>query len=727
MNQLFLHKGKVGLQEVPMPQFSSKQILVQVYYSFVSSGTESATIKNSSQSILKKFSSDTIGNSKKIIGAIKENGIYGTKALIKGKVVGVNNLGYSCSGRIIAVGRDVLKFRVGDYVACAGAGFANHSEIVAVPGNLAVKLPGEAYLKDASITTIGTIAMQGIRRAGLQIGERVCILGLGLIGQLSVQLAKLAGCQVFGVDLQQDRLEVANNFGADYVYDPTSVDLKKEIDFATSHYGVDVTIITAASQSGQVIQQAMEITRRKGRVVLVGDVKLDFDRDPFYSKEIDFLISCSYGPGRYDASYEKDGIDYPHSYVRWTQNRNMELFVSLIKDNKINVAPLVSQEFEIQEVDKAYQHLKKRNLLGVVLSYDKNKRDRFLKELDTLLSVTGDEAHVVDYKARGSVLKIAFIGAGGFAKVKLLPILSKNDDVDIHTIVDTDSTNLINTGRIYGAKRAINDYKKVVFDDDINMVVIATPHYNHMSQALDCLRAGKAVFVEKPAGINLEQLKSLENFFEINKNSFYCVDFNRSFAPFNLSIKECLKKRTSPLIINYRMNAGFIPKDHWVQSELHGGRIIGEACHIFELFSFLTDARPISISVESLNHTRDDFVSNDNIVVQLSMSDGSCCTLTYTSLGNSSMGKERMEIFFDGKSIIMHDYKILKGFGLPVTFNQKVYYPDKGHEKLLEEFVCAARKPGGKSPVPIGRIIDATRVSIIVNQLAKQGGGRSLL
>jgi threonine dehydrogenase-like Zn-dependent dehydrogenase/predicted dehydrogenase len=738
MKQLFFQKGNVFLQDVPTPLMGENSVLVKVFYSFISSGTEIATLNASEKSLLTKFSENASENVNKIIGAVKDNGVVGTFALVKEKAESVSALGYSCAGQIIAVGNRVEKFAVGDYVACAGSGMASHAEFVSVPKNLVTKVSDVNCLKEASLTTIGAIAMQGVRRAKLNLGETVCILGLGLIGQITLQLAKLAGCKVFCMDIKKERLELAEKLGADYVFNANLIDVEREISFITSHHGVDATIITAASSSGLVIQQAMGVTRRKGRVVLVGDVRLDFDRDPFYSKEIDFLISCSYGPGRYDHSYEQNGMDYPYSYVRWTENRNMELFVELIEKKKIAIAPLISQVFGFDEAEKAYTHLKKSESLGVVLSYEDSKNQKSLKELTEELTRNSYKSNyfasfeeeknsrVFPYIVPSGVLNVGFIGTGGFAKIKLLPMLSKNRDVEIHSVVDTDSTNLINIAKSYRVKRFTSDCRKIFTDDDVKMVVIATPHKYHFEQSIGALKSGKAVFVEKPAAVTFEQLDLLKNFFKINRNSLYCVDFNRSFAPFNLAIKDELKKRTHPLIIQYRMNSGFIPKTHWIQSVENGGRIIGEACHIFELFCFLTDSLPSAISVESLSHSTDDILSNDNVIISLSMQDGSCCSLIYSALGNSNMGKERMEIFVDGKSIVMHDYKELKGYGFPISFNKKSTLIDKGHELLISKFIKAAKDSSQKAPIPLERILVATQVSLVANKLALAGGGREI-
>ena len=733
MKQVFLKKGQVKLYQVDIPHLDANSILVRVNYSFISSGTEFATVTASGKSIFEKAYSNLNQNIQKVTGAIKDNGLTATFALIREKLDTVMPLGYSCSGQVISVGKNVDVFFIGDYVACAGSGHANHADVVVVPKNLAVKIQNHEMLKQCSLTTIGAIALQGIRRSNLELGQKVCIIGLGLIGQLTSQLAKLSGCQVYGIDIQESRLNLAKKLGADFVFNPKNCEIIKEIEWATSQHGIDTTVITASGKDGKIIQQAMQMTRRKGKVVLVGDVKIDFDRDPFYSKEIDFLISCSYGPGRYDDAYEKHGVDYPYDYVRWTENRNMELFSKLVQDKKILIDPLISSEFDLSNVESAYQSLQTKESLGIVLSY-KSARENLEKEIlenqnSNSRDITDSNITTIICVAKNFIANnntnLVGIGVGGFCKIKLLPAISKIKNVKINSMIDANATNLINISNQYKVQNTGNDYRKLLNNDNVNAVLIATPHCLHADQAIDCMSSGKAVFVEKPAAVNYEQLEKLNTFLTQKaahaQNTLYCVDFNRSFSPFIKKIKEVVKNRNNPMLINYRINAGFIPKDHWINSPANGGRIIGEACHIFELFCFLTDSKPVSISVESINSNNNSVKSADNFVTQIRMSDGSCCSLLYTSIGSAESGKERMELFFDGKSIIMNDFYELNGFGLPKSFDMLSKTQDKGHEALLQEFFIATQTPSFQPPIPFERILLATEISLIVDELIKTG------
>jgi predicted dehydrogenase len=716
VKQLFLEKGKVTQVPVPTPPLSNNHILVAVRHSFVSTGTESATLAESKKSLIQKSLTNTTEKINKIAGAVKENGIRGTVALIKGNLNKKHELGYSCSGEVVEVGKDVKNFSVGDFVACAGAGISNHAEYISVPIKLSTKLPNDKFLKQASLTTIGAIALQGIRRANLMLGEKVCIIGLGLIGQITIQLAKLSGCTVYGIDIDDTKLFLAQKFGCDHVYNPLATSVEKAIQFHSEHYGVDTTIITAASQTGYIIQQAMEITRRKGKVILVGDVKIDFDRNPFYQKEIDFLISCSYGPGRYDQNYEKHGKDYPYAYVRWTENRNMKFFSKLIYDKKITIDPLITHEYQFEHADEAYEQLEQKKSTGIILTYPKQKKP---PKLDIATDLSEQPiAYAQPYVVPKDTLTLGIIGAGGFAKTKLLPLISQNKNIKIHTIIDANAANALNVARQYNAFHHHNDFLDIVRNKNIDAVIIATPHAFHTEQAIKCLKSGKAVFVEKPAAVTNEQLTKLQHFLESDKESLYCVDFNRSFSRFIKKIKQTISQRTTPLVAHYRMNAGFIPKDHWIQSSQHGGRAIGEACHIFELFCFLTNAKPIDIKVNSINPIRDDLLRNDNFSASISFDDGSICTLLYTSIGNTTLSKERMELFFDGKSIVMNDYKELRGYGFPKKFDEKTKSPDKGHKTLLTHFINAAR---GKEHLPLStnRIILATKLSLEIDKLCR--------
>lgn len=724
MRQVFLDKGSTVVKKVCQPYLDDYSVLVAVHYSWISSGTEMATISNAESNVLLSNIPHKI---KKVLESVSSHGIEGTAALIKGKLKGeVQALGYSCSGRVIAIGKKVNTVHTGDFVACAGAGFAHHADIVCVPENLVTKVVEEKNLKAASLTTIGSIALQGLRRAQVQLGEHVCVLGLGLLGQITVQLAKRAGCIVTGIDLLPERLQLAQELGADFVFNAQHDDIQKEVAFSTDHLGVDTTIITAASKSDAIVQQAMQVTRKKGKVVLVGDVGLSLERDPFYKKEIDFLISCSYGPGRYDQEYEQEGKDYPHAYVRWTENRNMQAFVHLIEQNEIKIDPLVSAEISVEKAQEAYAELKEKKGLGVILTYPTVDEQKMLAEKKEQ-QVT-QEKEVSFFPAVKDELRVGVVGVGGFAKIKLMPIISKINNVKINAVVDTNITTSLNASRQYEAARALVDDSELFETNDlVDVVVIASPHKFHCDQALKAMQNGKAVFMEKPMVTNFEQFARFRDFLTQNPNMPFCVDYNRSFAPFVQKIKKELVKRRTPMMVHYRMNAGFIPKEHWVQTDVGAGRIIGEACHIFDLFCYLTDTKPVSISVEALSSSSKNLFPTDNFSVQIRFDDGSVCTLLYTALGHKSLGKERMEVYYDSKAIVMDDYLKLMGFGLPKSFNETATTPDKGHSTLINQFFGGIKAADFKPPISVDRLNTVAELTLAIDQLACEGGGEKEL
>lgn len=717
MRQVFLEKGDLVVQEIAGPQLEEHSVLVSVHYSFISSGTEAATIANATRSTL---FSNVPQKIKAVLASLGRHGIDGTKALIKGRLKGtLQALGYSCSGRVIAIGSKVTQFRVGDFVACAGAEFAHHADVVCVPENLVVSLPDEKYLKAASITTLGAIALQGVRRAQLQLGETVCVLGLGLLGQLTVQLAKSAGCTVIGIDLLESRAQLAKELGADYTFLATDANKDKTIEFLTNHKGVDCTLITASSRSDSIVQTAMELTRKKGKVVLVGDVGLKLERAPFYKKEIDFLISCSYGPGRYDPEYELDGKDYPYAYVRWTEKRNMQAIISFIQNKKLNIEKLISKEYLIEDVVQAYQELKTGKSLGVILRYTPKDDFSFVPAKRDLFP----ETPLSFIPAKKGTFRVGVVGVGGFARTKLLPLVSKIEGVTINAIADIDAASAENVSRTYGATRTFVEEQDLFEEPNLDVVIIASPHKFHSDQAIQALSQGKAVFMEKPMVTTFDQYQKLSTFLKNNPKTPFCVDYNRSFAPFIQKIKWELAERHSPLVMTYRMNAGYIPQTHWVQRQIGAGRVIGEACHIFDLFYFLTNSRPVAVSVEALRPSSDDLFPTDNFSAHISFSDGSICSLVYTSLGHPALGKERMELFFDSKTITMDDYLTLRGYGTSRSFDQTVATQDKGHGKLMKKFFEGMKQDEIVMPISIERLNTVAELTLTIDKLVCQGGG----
>jgi len=706
MKQVLMRKGHVFVEEIPAPLIEKGHVLVEVSYSLISTGTELSSLQSSGQPLIKKALNQS-EKVKKLWHYLRNKGIQKTVAKLKGQIGQAIPLGYSCSGLVIQTGEDIIDLNPGDQVACAGAGIANHAEIVLVPRNLLVKVPKGCTLKDASSVTLGAISMQGVRRADLQLGEIVSVIGLGLLGQITVQLLKAAGCIVFGIDIDNRRVSLAKKLGADAAFNSTQENIDNEIRHLTNDHGVDATIITAASSSNAIVQQAMEITRKKGRVVVVGAVGLGLNRSPFYEKEIDFLISCSYGPGRYDEKYEKRGLDYPYSYVRWTENRNMQEYLRLVADGKIHLEEILEREYELSQAPTAYEELKSTSEkpLGIILKYPIVTEINKGNKLETKV--------VLRSKPNKDKIRIAVVGAGNFAKSVHLPNIKKLSNLyHLRAIVDVSGVKAKSVSEQFKADYVSTKFEDALTDPDVDAVLICTRHHLHAQQAIKAAKAGKAILLEKPMAMNKEELNDLVSVIQETGVPFM-MGFNRRFSPAATKAKELIRERVNPLMVIYRVNAGYIPLDNWVHGEEGGGRIIGEACHMFDLFNYFTEADVQSVDVSAITPNTEHVSSKDNFVASLKYNDGSVCSLIYTALGALDMEKEYIEIYSDGKTIIIDDFKELKIYGSKA--NEWKGTQDKGHLKELEEFSRSIRK-GNVPPISLEELVKAAEITFLVDQ-----------
>lgn len=705
MRQVLIRKGQLLLANVPSPLVEPGSVLVEVAYSLISTGTELSSVQSSGQSLVKK-ALEQPEKIRKLWDHLRSQGIQKTIAKVQGQLDLASPLGYSCSGIVIQVGEDITDIRPGDRVACAGAGIANHAEIVLVPRNLTVKVPDGCSLQDAASMTLGAIAMQGVRRADLRLGEVVAVIGLGLLGQITVQLLKAAGCKVIGVDLSERRVSLAKHLGADAAFCPTEVNIINEIRHMTGDHGVDATIITAASTGNALVQQAMEITRKKGRVVIVGAVGLGLNRSPFYEKEIDFLISCSYGPGRYDDQYEKKGADYPFAYVRWTENRNMQEYLHLVTDGKVQLSQILEREYELSDVSKAYEELQSgtEKPLGVLLRYPFEDKDAQIQKLGTRL--------VLHDRTENGRIRIAVIGAGSFARGMHLPNLQKLSDLyHIRAIVSSTGLNAKTTAEQFGADYASTNYQDVLDDPQVDAVLICTRHNLHAQQAMRAARAGKAILLEKPMALNQDELDQLTAVLQETGVPFM-VGFNRRYSPAAQRIREIVTERTNPLMIYYRMNAGYLPADHWTQTEEGGGRMIGEACHIFDLFQYVVGVPVVEVNSTAITPQTGHIMAGDNITVTLRYEDGSVATLLYTALGSPDLSKEYMEIYVDNKVLTLDDYHDLRVYGAPMK-GWTASSPEKGHLQELKVFAACFRERRDL-PTSLVSLLETTNASLAV-------------
>lgn len=709
MRQVLVSGGKVHLEDVPAPLVEAGTVLIRMDHSCISIGTEMSGVKSSGVPLWKRAMRQP-QHVKKVVDMLMTDGLAQTRKLVQERLAVELPTGYSGAGVVLEVGEGVDEFAPGDRVACAGAQCAFHAEVVRVPKNLVVAVPDAVGLDVASSVALGAIAMQGVRRASPTLGETFVVIGLGILGQLTVQMLKANGCRVIGVDLDRSRIALAESHGMSWGVHPDDADDVAQVARITGGTGADGVIITAASPSDAIVSASFRMCRKKARVVLVGDVGLDLQRADFYTKELDFLISSSYGPGRYDARYEEGGLDYPLAYVRWTEGRNMAEYLRLIADGILDVKPMVAAVHPIDNVDEAYRSLQSgtEKPLMVLLSYP--RRDEAMQRR-TLLAPQRTSAAIT------GAIRVAVIGAGGFAKGMHLPNLQElKDDFILRAVVSRTGHNAATTGKRFSAEYCTTDHQEVLKDPDIDAVIIATRHDTHAALALDALRAGKHVLLEKPMALDETELKAIEAFYQEDSGPkpVLLTGFNRRFSPYAQRIASLVQKRSNPMLINYRMNAGYIPLDHWVHGPEGGGRNRGEACHIYDLFTFLTGSQVKSVQAMALAPTTDYYSSTDNFVATMGFEDGSVASLTYTALGNVEFPKETMEVFVDGMVISLNDYRTLTvtgGRAKPLETRTS----NKGQKEELQAFAAAIRGQA-EWPIPLWQQLQATRIAVDVER-----------
>lgn len=709
MYQAIVKKGRVTPEEVPAPLIDDDKIMIRVVNSAISAGTEFSGVVSSGTSVAKRI----VSQPEKVIKTarqIKKDGLSKVYQQLKGLLEYGIPTGYSISGIVVHVGKNIKSFKRGDYVAAAGGGFATHSEYVEVPENLTVLMPGKLDFKAASTVTIGAIAMHGVRRAKLTFGEFALVIGAGLIGLLTIQMLKLSGVRVIVSDPDEKRLNLAKEMGAEFIMNPLKGDIVKQVENFTDGNGADAAIFTAATTSSEPLSQAFQSCKRKGRVILVGVSGMEIDRKDIYPKEIDFMISTSYGPGRYDDAYELKGRDYPFAYVRWTEKRNFSEYLRLLSTGEILIEPLIDKVFPFQQVEEAFNTLKDPSDKPVLVLLDYGIPE------ESKLENYADINRTVFLKKRSadnSKINIALVGTGNFARGVHLPNLSKlKSKYNLHAVVSRTGHHAKSIADQYGGSYATTDYEKVLEDAQVDLVFICTRHAQHGEMVLKALEKGKSVFVEKPLAIKKEELDAIEAFFKNNQEApLLMVGFNRRFSKIAREIKKHTDERINPLFIRYRMNAGYLKKDHWVFSE--GGRIIGEACHIVDLMQFIV-GRPITeISSNEISPNTDHFKAEDNKTFTLKFDDGSIASIDYFSMGNNKISKEFMEIHFDGKSIVMDDFKELKGYGLKLK-EIKNSQSDKGHLEELLILYSALSEEKNDFPISLDHIFENSKVTLMI-------------
>jgi len=693
-----LKTGSTKVAEIPVPSTSSRTLLIRTSKTLISTGTERMLVEFGKAGWIKKAQQQP-EKVKMVFDKVFTDGLKPTIETIFNKIDQPLPLGYCNVGIVHEVGSAVTNFNKGDRVVSNG----KHAEVVNVPINLCAKVPDIVSDEEASFTVIGSVALQGIRLIKPTLGEAVVVIGLGLVGLMTVQLLKANGCRVLGIDFDQNKLLLAKKFGAEIV------DLNKEdplivADIFSRGRGVDAVIVTATTTSDKPIHQAAQMCRKRARIVLVGVTGLKLSREDFFKKEITFQVSASYGPGRYDQNYEEKGQDYPVGFVRWTEQRNFEAVIDMMTTGALNVKSLISDRFDIAEAEKAYELvINSKPSLGILLTYPGIQITKDSKKV----SLINDEN--IKKKDILKKIKVSFLGSGNYASLVLIPAF-KDENAELISIASNTGVSGAHVGRKYNFLETTTDSDSLFSDNTTDAVVIATRHNTHANFVIKALKTQKHVFVEKPLCLTLEELNKIESTY--SSSNILMVGFNRRFAPQVQKMKMLLESIKGPKTMIMTVNAGKIPNDHWTQdSEIGGGRIVGEACHFIDLLRFLAGETITNYKIQFM-----DCISKDTADIQLSFKDGSTGTIHYYANGSKSFPKERLEVFAEGGILQLDNYRKLTGFGWPRFKKMNLWQQDKGQKSCVKAFIDAVSK-GNTSPIPIEEIFEVSRISIkLLNQ-----------
>ena len=690
-----LKQGNTILEEVPAPQVKNGEVLIKTSRTLVSLGTERMLVEFGKANFIAKARQQP-DKVKQVLDKMKTDGVMPTLEAVFNKLNQPLPLGYCNVGKVVAVGKGVSEFQVGDRVASNG----NHAEFVSVPKNLVAKVPQNVSDEEAAFTVIGAIGLQGIRLINPTFGETIVVTGLGLIGLVTAELLKANGCKVIGIDFDQQKIDLAKEKGITAINPGAGTDPVKFVQETTGNVGADGVVITASSTSNDIIHQAAEMSRKKGRIVLVGVIGLDIQRADFFEKELSFQVSCSYGPGRYDDEYEEKGQDYPIGYVRWTEKRNFEAILQALSTGQLDVQPLITERVKLENFEEIYGDMRKKGSIASILEFPEDS-----------IQKTKVRVSEKTYKAGNGVFGI--IGAGNFTSATIIPGM-KSAKASIKYIASAGGLSAKTMAKKGEVEYASSDYKEILSDDQVGMVMVTTRHDLHASMTKEALEAGKHVFVEKPLCLNqneLDEISALAN----QKEKMVVVGFNRRFAPLAVKMKSLLGEGAKNLVAT--MNAGFIPADVWVHDlDVGGGRIIGEACHYIDLCTYLAGSKVVAVCMNSLGENPEE--NTDNASILIKYENGTNAVINYFANGSKSYSKERIEAYSQEKTLVLDNWRSLTGYGVK-GFSKMKSKQDKGHKAQFELLVNSLKK-GGKPIVPFEEIYNTTRASFAAIESLKQ-------